>query len=363
MVGISSDLSLTSLLPYLQGDPFAEGGSIGLDKLGPDIAKVAQNDPKLRDGIDSQQELEQLLKMLNTSGGDMNGLPRPNFNTNGMSSQDMLAALIDWIQSGGPDANKKITRPAPIGHLSSPSNYSAQPASWSGGGATNPAGGMSTGGSGPSTSTAPAGSGPTVGPTKGPVNKDTKNMSEAEKFDHYKSLIEQNGGKLDANGRNVIAIRNPTDADTNGGNGAYDDVTAVVWQDANGDKHAQEFRSNTEPVAHYRGSMGDDADGNGTLDQGRLKPGNYRYEPTTYKGNPAFAMQGDAQVDRDTNADGVFGNDGGASSGGANSMLFHVGGTDFVGSAGCQTFAPDQFQGFLAAVGGNGFNYTLVNNA
>lgn len=275
---------------------------------------------------------------------------------------DMLALLIDYLENG----MHQQTGRAPRAHPQLPrASFSSGPSpapSWSGGSA--PSGGAApTATATPPTSAAPAGSGPSQEPSRGPVNRDTKGMSEGEKYDHYAKIIEANGGEVNANGRNVVAVRNPTDTDTNGGQGAYDDVTAVVWKDADGTKRVVEVASNTEPNASYRGSMGQDANGDGRLDQGSLQPGTYTYAPTTFKGGAAFQMNGDAEVDRDVNQDGVFGNDRGASSGGGNSMLFHVGGSTGTGSAGCQTFAPGEYDQFLAAVGGNSFTYTLVERA
>src|SRR5687768_6000903 len=70
----------------------------------------------LDDRIESPDDLRDLMQTLNQTGGDLNGLPRPNFQNLGtMTGQDMTQMLVDWIQSGGPEANKRINRPAPIG--------------------------------------------------------------------------------------------------------------------------------------------------------------------------------------------------------------------------------------------------------
>lgn len=199
-------------------------------------------------------------------------------------------------------------------------------------------------------------------PTGATTNVDTASMSEAQKFDHYRGLIEQSGGRFDPAGKNVVSVRTPTNTRAEGGLGRYDDVTAVLSLGPNGEKRVREFRSNTEPSARYEGRMGQDVDGNGSLDQGRLRAGHYTYDATTFRGGAAFAMRGDSTVDRDTNHDGVFGNDGGASSRGGASMLWHVGGSGMTGSAGCQTMPPDEYRRFLAELGGaRSFGYTLVD--
>jgi peptidoglycan hydrolase-like protein with peptidoglycan-binding domain len=202
----------------------------------------------------------------------------------------------------------------------------------------------------------------------GVVSTVTANMSEAEKFAHYKALIEKSGGKFNPNGPNIVGVRAPTNTNVNGGGGRYDDAFAVVWQDKNGQPHVKEFRGNTEPSAHYRGRMGNDVNGDGRLDQGRLRTGHYMYSMSSYHGAPALRMRGDATVDRDVNQDGNFGNDGGASSGGGASMLFHRGGSNTTGSAGCQTLPPAQFDAFMATLRESGLGrstsnvgYTLVD--
>ena len=177
---------MSSLLPYLQNqDPFAGGLVINPEDLPEEVANLVRRDQRLRDGIDSEQELRQLMEMLNRNSGDLNGLPRPSFDTGGgMTSADMLQALIDWIQSGGPEANKRISRPRPIGNLSSSNNYSAQPASWnggggsSGGGVSGGGGTTSSGGTGGATSAPSGTSSPQTPP--GEIPKSFKDAEKAE---------------------------------------------------------------------------------------------------------------------------------------------------------------------------------------
>lgn len=204
-------------------------------------------------------------------------------------------------------------------------------------------------------------------PTAAPVaGASTAGMTQQEKFDHYRGLIEANGGRFNPDGPNIIGIRTPTNANVNRGGGAYDDTFAVVTM-RNGVPSVQEFTGNTEPAGHYRGRIGQDVDRNGTLDQGRLRTGYYEYSTSTYRGGPALRMRGDSIVDRDTNRDGTFGNDGGASSGGGNSMLFHRGGATTTGSAGCQTMPRAEFDRFMGALreagmrSGTAVGYTLVD--
>lgn len=336
-------------------DPFGAGFEIRPEDLPEEAATLLrERQDELGDSIDNPEDLRRFVSMLEQMGLAKPGLELPD-DPMEVGPNELLQAFIDWIGEGG-DIDKPRQRPQILGNLGNRSyqRMAHAPQGFSSGTGTQTGGATNGGGNG-QISSAPR-------EANGPVNRSTEGMSEAEKFDHYQQIIESNGGQME-DGRNVVSVRNPTDADTNGGEGAYDDVTAVLWTDADGTKHCQEFRSNTEPSARYRGEMGQDANGDGALDQGSLQPGTYRYSPTTFKGRPAFRMNGDSQVDRDVNQDGIFGNDGGATTGGGNSMLFHSGGTNSTGSAGCQTMAPGEYDAFLAAVGGNSFTYTLVQTA
>src|SRR5262245_59533952 len=99
-------------------DPFALGLDIAPEDLPDQVAKILRDHKQeFGDSIDSPDELRRLMQMLSKTGGDMNGLPRPDFKgLDGMSAQDMLQALIDWIQNGGPQANQ---RPRSLGSMSS----------------------------------------------------------------------------------------------------------------------------------------------------------------------------------------------------------------------------------------------------
>lgn len=190
-------------------------------------------------------------------------------------------------------------------------------------------------------------------------------MSEAEKYDHYKKIIEAQGGRVNETPgqRNLLGLRQETSTNANGGQGVYDDKMVMLWKDANGNPRVREYNANTEPSARYRGRMGQDVNGDGRLDQGRLTTGTYEYGFSSYRGGPALRMIGDSQVERDVNQDGRF-NDG-RTSGGGNSMLFHVGGNNMTGSAGCQTMPPAEYDRFWRDLTRDGKSaripYTLVN--
>lgn len=205
----------------------------------------------------------------------------------------------------------------------------------------------------------------------GDVRAATANMTEAQKYDYYRNVIQQNGGQFnDAPGaRNLLAVRNPTDTNANGGRGVYDDQFAMVWRDRQGNPHVREYRGNTEPSGQYEGREGEDANRDGSRDLGRLRPGFYEFENNgQFLGRQSLRMRGDAIVDRDTNHDGQF-NDGATTRGG-NSMLIHRGGEDGnprgTWSAGCQTMPSSEYDRFMRDLTDGGrsparLGYTLVN--
>jgi hypothetical protein len=168
MVATSTGYSPSALMqmldPRLQGqDPFALGLELRPDDLPGEAGKLLKKHKKeLGDGIDSTDELRKLMKMLDQIGGRMNGLPRPDFkNLENMSSQDLVQMLVDWITSGGMQANQQSRN---AGTMRSPQNFQSRPTSWNGGGGSSP--GVSSGGgssAGTSTSTGNNGAAGPVG--------------------------------------------------------------------------------------------------------------------------------------------------------------------------------------------------------
>jgi peptidoglycan hydrolase-like protein with peptidoglycan-binding domain len=218
-----------------------------------------------------------------------------------------------------------------------------------------------------STEPAPSAGADSTGPARASDIAATRGMSEAQKFDYFEGLAQHNGGqvKTGANQKNIVGLRTPTDADTNGGGGRYDDTFVMFWKDAQGNKRVREYSGNTEPSARYRGKMGVDVNNDGRLDQGRLATGFYEFT-TGYSNKLGRTLNPvrDYQVERDVNQDGVFGNDGGRMSGGGQTMLFHAGGSSITGSAGCQTMSPEEYGRFWRDVNSGGTNgsigYTLI---
>lgn len=202
----------------------------------------------------------------------------------------------------------------------------------------------------------------------------TDGMTEDQKYDHYKDLIQAGGGKFNdaPNARNLVSVRNPDSLDARDGKGEYNDQMAVVWKDTDGKTHVEEFVGNTDPNRFWSKSDSRDVDGDGTKEAGRLPAGFYEYkvDQRTLKKDGvehvenALRPVNEVFVERDMNHDGVF-NDGGQLSSADRSILFHNGKGNYdTGSAGCQTIKKDDWDRFwkAASEGSNQENigYTLV---
>lgn len=184
---------------------------------------------------------------------------------------------------------------------------------------------------------------------------DTSKMSTEEKFSFYENLAKQKGGKINLtpDARNIVSLRVPTTPNANNGKGIYNDKTSVLWVDKNGNKHVEEFLSNVDPSAQYSG--------NGfRKDSGRIREGCYTYKVSESDKLGGILRPVDGvKVDRFRN--GEFQK----TSEIKNDFLFHHGGDDNTYSAGCQTFAPNDWEKFwgLVSSGSNSNNikYTIVN--
>jgi hypothetical protein len=202
----------------------------------------------------------------------------------------------------------------------------------------------------------------------------TDGMTDDQKYDHYKELIQAGGGKFNdaPNARNIVSVRNPDSLDARDGKGEYNDQMAVVWKDTDGKTHIEEFVGNTDPNRFWSKSDSRDVDGDGTKEAGRLPAGFYEYkvDQRTVKRDGvehvenALRPANEVFVERDMNHDGVF-NDGGQLSSADQSILFHNGKGNYdTGSAGCQTIKKDDWDRFwkAASEGSNQVNigYTLV---
>lgn len=212
---------------------------------------------------------------------------------------------------------------------------------------------------------------------------DTSKMTSTEKYLLYENLAVQRGAaraerELAEGRRIILGIRVITNTHANDGLGLYDDRFVVLLRDTAG-KHAAEFQGNTEPAAFYEDvgdartsrngtAVGVDVDGDGRRDLGCIPVGVYTYyKSQSKKFGDVLRSRGAITSLRDSNHDGFFdardsvhpdlqnGLD-------VNDFLFHAGLPDRTGSAGCQTFPPDEYRRFWGVLEGQEeFLYVLID--
>ncbi|OWQ44851.1 hypothetical protein CDL60_23580 [Roseateles noduli] len=225
-------------------------------------------------------------------------------------------------------------------------------------------------------------------------------LSQRAAYQYCASLVQQRGSRQAANalrqGRLLfVGLRRDTSTLVNKGRGLYDDHIVVL----NGWRRRGSvciFSANTEPSAQYahralpvagtpkdprykgvafKGAdliAGEDVNGDGIRDAGRLKAGTYFFaeKPGGYLKARAFRSTEDQTVERDTNGDGRFLLDDASRIDAKlvkRSMYIHWGGPDNLPvvntwSAGCQTIPKNAYDSFLSAVGHNpSFFYVLVD--
>jgi LysM repeat protein len=232
--------------------------------------------------------------------------------------------------------------------------------------------GTTTGGTRPGNGTPATTGGAQVTPGQLP---NTEGLSEAKKFELYSGYINQfgsAGAKQDlADGKKVaLSLRVDTNTNANSGKGVYDDRMVLLWQDAQGNKHVQELKANTDPSGQYepggqytRKPMGADYGGDSRGDQGRLADGTYAYTRGTFMGAPAMLSGADQVTQRDTNHDGKF-NDGVTTAKSDYGMHIHIGGQNNTYSAGCFTLAPGEHGRFFDTIGSqNSLRNVVVNTS
>jgi hypothetical protein len=193
------------------------------------------------------------------------------------------------------------------------------------------------------------------------------NMSEAEKYEYYRLIIDSAGGKFQtkSNQRNLLGFRKETDVYANEGHGKYDDYLAMVWKTDSGMPKVREYKHfTTEPISRYEGRYGDDPNCDGRKDLGRIQEGYYRYKIgySDLLGDVLRPLQEMESV-RDIDHDGKFEVNEPKTSAGY-SILIHKGGDDDTWSAGCQTLRKDDFASFWRDLNSSGnpgvIGYTLV---
>ncbi len=194
-----------------------------------------------------------------------------------------------------------------------------------------------------------------------------RQVANDNSFDYYRGLIEENGGTFleSSDQRNILGLRCETNTTENDNQGAYDDKMIMLWLDEDGKKQIRYYEStNTEPSARYEGKYGVDADGDGKKDLGRMPVGYQEYTVgKSAKFGDVLRPTSDTHAERDTDHDGDFDDEEFASAG--KSMIFHPGGNNMTGSAGCQTLPPDEYDTFWEDLTQDGspslVGYTLMN--
>lgn len=211
----------------------------------------------------------------------------------------------------------------------------------------------------------------------------TSGRPEAEKYEMYSQFFARYGVNLNALGagtRVLLGLRVKSNSRARDGAGEYNDRLVVAWKGADGARRVKEFGANTEPSSRYEDTprnrklkakiMGLDANRDGVSDLGCLPDGLYNFE----KGQSAtyghvLRPVSDIFVIRDINHDGDFDAEDQAASvqallNSGRSVLFHKGGNNITGSAGCQTLKPAEFEQFWAALGPQSrFQYVVTTVA
>jgi hypothetical protein len=195
-----------------------------------------------------------------------------------------------------------------------------------------------------------------------PVTLAPAGASQAEKFAHYRNIVMQNGGEdpLTSNKPVVLGVRGidksgRTHESTSAR--AFDDTFVVL----NKNGSVTELRGSTH-AGQKTSSL--------VSAVGMIRTGNFDVVPNGVRakdnGMASWHVRtkdgsGNIPGARDTNGDGRFSDAEIARRSTMTEILFHPGTADSPQSIGCQTLPPDEYRRFLAAVGGNGFSYSLVD--
>jgi len=188
------------------------------------------------------------------------------------------------------------------------------------------------------------------------------NMSERQKFDHYRNIIMQNGGQdpLTSDRPVVLGVRGMDRAGnrhetTN--NRSYDDTFVVLDRNGRvtelaGATHAGQRTSSLVSAV------------------GLIRTGNFNVVPNGVRasdnGLASFhvrTLDGSGNIPgiRDRNADGRMQDGELARRDTMTEILFHPGSATSPRSIGCQTMPPEEYRRFLQAVGNRGFSFSLVD--
>ncbi|AWH31448.1 XVIPCD domain-containing protein [Stenotrophomonas sp. SAU14A_NAIMI4_8] len=241
-------------------------------------------------------------------------------------------------------------------------------------------------------------------PPRMPDAEETRDLSQTQQYDVYGSVVAVRGSAAahDAMGtqdRVILGLRKEDRTTTELGRGDYNDRIVVLWKDAEGGRYAREFNeATTEPTAQYdahaatrqpspgfenvirkKKTEGEDVNGDGVRDLGRLTEGTTEMRAATHprRDHPAeFALRpssaaviaGARRVERDSNGDGWFDARDTHGMQDLNSTFkIHRGSSRNTDSAGCQTIGGGKYDDFIELVRGtpgqNSWQYVLTSVA
>ena len=188
------------------------------------------------------------------------------------------------------------------------------------------------------------------------------NASESQKFNHYRNIIMAQGGQDPLTSTKPVVLglrgvdRQGNVHETRNGR-SYDDTFVVL--DRNG--RVTELQGATH-AGQRTSSLVDHV--------GLIRTGNYNVVPNGVRGKDNGMASWHVRTEggsgnipgiRDRNNDGRMQASEIAARSNMTEILFHPGTDTSPRSIGCQTMPPAEYRRFLNAVGGSGFNFTLVD--
>lgn len=214
----------------------------------------------------------------------------------------------------------------------------------------------------------------------------TANMPVQQKYDIYAGYVNQFGDQrakddLAAGRKVVLFLREDTPMDANHDRGEYDDRAVVLWKDADGAVHVEEFRACTEPSDQFdsvftggpiggydNDNYGVDVNGDGDYEAGRLDDGTFTFggkQPWKgHDGKDMYRIQGPIRMQEDANDDLVFdSSDPTVTQTDNDTVLIHPGRSEEnPASAGCISIPPGEWSRFTEAMSGqDAYTTVLVN--
>ena len=197
---------------------------------------------------------------------------------------------------------------------------------------------------------------------------------QAKLYDKYSKLIPEGKLKEGTNEMNIAGLRHH-DVASSKNLQSYDDRFVVLYKDKAGNKRVQVFEGATHTGQKYvRGDKREDGtyrakftdvSGDGRSDIAYIKPGTYDFHlGKSAKYGEHLRPDRNIAAWRDTNQDGKITGKERDQNHTAQAILFHKGGTTAPVSVGCQTMAPQEFDGFMELIKkdpNDKVSYTLVD--